>query len=215
MNLAAIELSARNRYNAVGDTNWSSAEICQIVYEACLEITTDVNLVIEQVYETSTVAGTGEYDFPSLANSITRVTVNGLKLKKISMRQDDVLTIENQLSVDTGVPAFWWEWARVIHMRPFPADVQTIQVFASIDEDQLTPASIITMPARFHGDLVGYVIKEMAAKDLNWQMYDRYQMKWEKAVPRIRSAIRRSKRADAFAVTQIESQLPTNYIGIK
>lgn len=215
MTLTEIETAARNRYNAVGDTNWSSTEIASIVYEATLEMTRDCGLVIEKRFQTSTVIGTGEYDFPETANSIKRITYNGQKLREITMREDDVLTIENQLSTDTGVPQYYYVWDRTFHLRPLPASVYTLDVYAICDEQSLTPSSVLLTPERFHGSLVTYLIKEMASKDLNWQMYDRYDAKWQLEKIRIRSQIRRAKRADAFTIVKIEECLPTVSLGTK
>jgi len=215
MTLAEIETSARNRYNASGDTNWSSAEIANIVYEGSLEVTRDCGLVIEKRFQSSTVIGTREYAWPATANSIKRITYNGSKLKEISMSQDDILTIENQLSTDTGVPQYYYIWDRTFNLRPIPGSVLALDVYALCDEEALVPGSVLSMPSRFHGSLVTFVIKEMAAKDLNWQMHDRYSERWNVEKIKIRSQIRRSKRADAFAIVKLEELLPTTSLGTK
>jgi hypothetical protein len=215
MTLSEIEASARNRYNAIGDTNWSSAEIANLVYEASLEMTRDCGLVIEKRFQVSTVSGTSRYNFPDTATSIKRITHNGSKLKEISMREDDILTIENQLSTDTGVPQYYYVWDSIFHLRPVPSAVYTLDVYVIANEAALTPSSTLTIPTKFHGSLVTYVVKEMSSKDLNWQMYDRYQERWEVEKLRIRSHIRRAKRGDAFTIVKLEELLPTVSLGTK
>lgn len=215
MDISKIEEMARRRYNAVGDTNWSTEEIAQIIYLHSLEITRDCGLVLEKRFRSTTVAGTGEYAFPENADSIKRVTYNGKKLKEISMREDDVLTIENQLATDTGDTQYYYQWERTLFLRPIPAGAYTLEVFALCSEQELEPDSTIEIPAWIHGSLVIAVVKEMAAKDLNWQMHDRYQVMWEKDKILIRQKIRRAKRADGFAMVKMEENLPTATLGVK
>lgn len=216
MTLAEIEAAARALYNATGDTNWSSAELATNLYMATLEMTSECGLVIEKRFQSTTVAGTGEYAFPTYASSIKRVTYNGAKLKEIDMRTDDALTIENQLTTDTGVPVYYYVWERTINLRPLPSDALTLEVFATCDEQSLSPSSTLETPAMFHGRLVEYVVAQMAAKDLNWQMYDRFMERWEKIhKPKITAQIRRAKRGDAFAIVKMEEQLPTSTLGVK
>lgn len=215
MTPAQIELAARNRYNAVNDTNWSSAEIMGILYNGCLEISRDCGLVIEKRFITTSGIGTSEYEFPTNATSIRRITYNGRKLEEITMRQDDSLTIENQLSADQGSPNYYYVWNRVIKIRPVPDDVVTIEIFAICNEQVLTSSSVMDTPDRFHGSLVYYIAKEMAAKDLNWEMFDRYDAKWEAEKTKIRSAIRREKRGDAFLIVGNEQSMPFTTLGNK
>lgn len=215
MTIDEIEQSARNRYNASGDNNWSSAEIADLIYQASLEITRDCGLVIERKFQSTSVAGTGEYTFPEQAAAIKRITYDGRKLREITMREDDTLTLENQLTTDTGSPQYYYVWNRVFHIRPIPDAAETIEVFALCNEQSLTSASVIDIPERFHGSIVNFVIKEMSSKDLNWQMFDRYDAKFEADKIRIRSAIRREKRADAFAIVKSEEALVYTTLGVK
>jgi hypothetical protein len=210
-----IETMARRRYNAVGDDNWSSAEIAELIYQGSLEITRECGLVIERKFSSTSVSGTGEYSFPEQAAAIKRVTYDGRKLKEITMREDDALTLENQLTTDTGAPEYYYVWNRTINIRPIPGAAETIEVFAVCNEQELTPTSTIDIPDRWHGSLVTYVVKEMAAKDLNWGMYDRYDAKFEVEKVRIRAAIRREKRADGFRVVSCEESLPYATLGVK
>ena len=215
MTLSEIEDAARSRYNAQGDTNWSSAEIATIVYEGCLEMSRDCGLLIEKRFESLTVAGTGEYEFPDSADSVKRITYNGRKLKEITMREDDVLTLENQLTTDTGDTEYYYVWDRTFFLRPIPQDGLVLEVFALCTEEALTPLSVLSTPEQFHGSLITYVVAQMSAKDLNWQMYDRYIAKWDIEKDRIRAKIRRSKRADAFTIVKSEEMLPYQTLGVK
>lgn len=210
-----IETSARRRYNAVGDTGWSSQEIVDLIREGCLEIVRDCGLVIEKRFELTTTIGLGEYAFPEHANGIRRIQYNGKKLRNISMREDDTLTLENQLATDTGDTDYYWTWDRTIYLRPLPASAVLLEVFALCSEQTLTINSVIDVPAVYHGSLVTFVVKEMASKDLNWKMFDRYDEKWNIDKQRIQAHIRRSKRADSFAIVKNEESMPYSTLGVK
>lgn len=210
-----IENFARQRYNAVGDSNWSSDEIMGIIWQGCLEISRDCGLVIEKEFSLTTTASLGEYDFPTYAAEIKRVVYDGKKLKCISMREDDVLTAENQITVSTGEPSYYYTWNRVIHLRPIPSSAETLTVFAVGEEEQVTSTSTLDTPAHYHGSLITYCLKEMSAKDLNWAMFDRYNGMWEMEKQKITANIRRSKRSDAFAVVKVEECLPQTVLGVK
>jgi hypothetical protein len=214
MTLTEIETNARNRYNASGDTNWSSDEIIQIIYQATLELTRDCGLLIEKRFRSTSVIGTGEYALPDSAVAIKRITYDGRKLKEITMREDDAITIQNQLTSDTGTPAYYYIWDRVFHLRAIPDALKTIEIHALCSEESLTSGSVLSTPELFHGSLITYVIKEMAAKDLNWTMYDRYMQMWEAEKTKILAHIRRAKRADAFQVVKSEDDLPIVTLGV-
>jgi len=215
MTLLEIEEHARRRYNAVGDTNWSSAEINQLVYEASLEITRDCGIVIEKLFQSSSVVATATYAFPTEASSIKRITFGGRKLKEITMAQDDIITLENQLSTDSGTPQFYFVWDRTFHIRPVPGTIETIQIYAICNEQSLVAGSTVDIPERFHGALVNYVIKEMASKDLNAAWYDRYNARFEADKINIKASIRRQKRGDSFLIVKEESSLPYTTLGNK
>lgn len=215
MTIAELEAMARNRYNALGDTNWSTAEITAMIYQACLELTRDCGLVIERSFSSSTVASTQGYAFPSQASAIKRVTVGGRKMKEIAFREDDVLTIENAANTDTGTPQYYFVFNRTINLRPTPASVETMVVYAVCHEAALTASSTIDVPEQFHGSLVTFLVKEMAAKDLNWEMHDRYTNSWIDDKTKIRSSIRRSKRADGFVVVKTEEAMISTTLGVK
>lgn len=215
MTPAAIELAARNRYNAAGDTNWSTEEIAGIIYQGCLELTRDCGMVIERLFSSTTVIGTSEYAWPDEASAIKRVTVGGRKLREISMREDDLITLENQLTTDTGTPEYYYVWNRTINMRPIPASAETLEVFALVSHQEVEATSNIEIPVQYQGALINFVIKEMSAKDLNWQMFDRYQGLFDADKLAIRAHIRRAKRADAFAIVKREEMLPYATLGNK
>lgn len=212
-----IELAARQLYNADGDNNWSTAEIMTLIYKACLEVVRECGLVIEKKYQATTTAGVGEYSFPTNAIGLKRVTFNGKKLGVITFREDDSLTIENQLTTATGEPSYYAIWSDVIYLRPIPSSAGTLQIFATANPQAVTDTSALEVPTNIHGGIVDAVVADMAAKDQNFEMARYYRNLWDNPdtghKAQFRRFLRRNKRADAFAVVQVEELLPYGSLG--
>lgn len=208
-----IEEAARNRYNAVGDTNWSSAELQFLMYGACLEMVRDCGLVIERVFTTSTVAGTQDYDYPSYVLSVKRVTYDGLKLAPYTHRDDDSITLSNQAATDQGSPQYYTLWNNVISLRPLPDSVKVLKIYSVNEPQPIVTASTLEVPTFTHMNIVDYVVAQMAAKDLNFQMAQFYMNMWEGHKIAITKKLRLMKVSDAFKVVQAEEIHPITTLG--
>lgn len=208
-----IETAARNQYNASGDTNWSSSEIYNLIWAACIELTRDCGLVIERVYSTTTVAGTQDYSFPTQTLSIKRVTYDGKKLAPYTMRDDDSITLTNQATTDTGEPTYYYEWDRTISLRPIPDDAKTLKIYSINYPQAITTTSTLEVPVFTHMMLVDYVVSRMAAKDMNFETAGFHSNLWENHKALLTRKIRSMKRGDAFSVVQAEEMHPITGLG--
>lgn len=213
MTPSQIETFVRQRHNAVSDTFWSSDEILNLIYAACLEMSREA-LVIEQLYSTSTVAGTQSYAFPTNTIAIKRVTWNGNKLQPIDQRDDDQLTGGNQATTGQGNPQYYYIWNDTLYLRPIPSSVATLQIF-SFNEPAAIASSTSTLevPSLFHIDMVDYCLSCMSAKEKNFEGAQYWRDQWEKRLVKIKAWQRKRLRADAFsAVKDIES-MSQSFIG--
>lgn len=208
-----IELAARRRYNAVNDTFWSQQEIFDLIYAACLEVADDA-YCIERTYSTSTVAGTQEYDFPTSANAIKRVTWDGKKLTRIDMIEDDLITGLNQDTTDQGDPEYYWIWNNTISLRPVPSSVGTLKIWTYNTPSEITTATQdVEIPDVHHSRLLNFVLSSMAAKDSNYTAAQYYLALWEKDKIKIRQSMRRAKRGDKFTSVKSEELIAETQIG--
>ena len=213
MNLTELETAARNKYNAVGDTNWSSAEIRDLAYQACMELATEC-YVIENVYSTTTVSGTQEYAYPTYAIAIKRVTYNGGKLEPIGFRQDDALTMNNQALTSTGTSQYYAFWDNTLILRPIPDGAYTLKVYAYVEPQQITAStSTLEVPTRCHINLVDFIVSEMAAKDQNFNMAKWYRDRWDSYKIKEKILTRKRMRADGFSQVKDEESLPNTLLG--
>lgn len=208
-----LETAARNRYNSIGDSFFSQPEILDLIWDACLDMTRECN-VIERVYTTSTVANQQEYSFPTSTISIKRITYDGKKLKPITFREDDTITGLNQSTTSTGTPQYYYQWNDTIYLRPIPTDVATLKIFTYNEPQVITTASVLEIPVQFHMDLLDYIVSEMAAKDSNFEAAQYYANKWEAAKMSIKKWQKKRLRGDSFATVQDEESMIEGWLGI-
>lgn len=208
-----IETAARQRLNAISDNFWSQQEIFDLIYEAELEFCRET-MAVEQRYSTSTVAGTQEYAYPTYMIGIKRIMYNGQKLKKINLRQDDILTMNDFASTEQGTPVFYFIFDETVFLRPVPDAVGTLQIWGSIEPTPITAAAqVIEVHEQWHRGLSIYVAAQMFAKDQNWNQFDRYMSMWNKFLMDAKRYTARQKRTDAFAVVNAEEDGPITILG--
>lgn len=208
-----IETWARQRYNAIGDTFWSQAEILNYMTGACMRAARRCGL-IERTYTSTTVASQQEYDFPTNTIAIKRVTWNGIKLKPITMREDDAVTGLNMTTTATGTPQYYWVWNYTIALRPIPNDAQSLKIWSVNTPSALTITSTLEIPSQFHEDLIHYINREMALKDSNFNAAKSYGELWEQSLIEMDKWQKKRKRTDGFGTVQDEDQLVEGYFGI-
>lgn len=208
-----INTAARQRYNAVGDDFFSDSEIYNMIYQACCEMAV-TGLIIEQTYSTLSVAGQQEYNWPTNALNIKRITYNGRKLVPITFREDDILTILDQATSATGLPTSYAMWNDIFYLRPVPdTSAVIIKVFANITPQSVTSTSTIEIPSEFQMSLVNFIISEMSAKNKNYAGAQYYRSLWEKDLKRSAAMNAKSKIGDAFQFVKNVDIIPQSDLG--
>lgn len=212
-----IETYARAKYNATGDTFFTSAEIYYYIYQAELELAAECNLC--SAYTTQAVVnGTRQYTFPTLARILKRVECldsggTAVKLEPITFREDDALTLVNVASTTKGRPAFYSQFNFNIYLRPVPDASYTLNIYYYAEPAVVTSLSVLEVPTMFHMDLCDFVVREMYAKDKEPEMYDRFDKKWQMAKLRIKRWLQKQKRGDAFTIVMNEDNLAVTLTG--
>lgn len=203
MTPTAIELYARNSYNAVNDTFWTQDEIFGYIYGASLIMAKDAKC-IERTYTTTTGVGTQEYDFPTNVMGIKRITYGGMKLTQITMREDDQLTSYNQTITDQGTSAFYWIWNETISLRPIPGAATTLKLWTYNYPGVVSVNSTLEIPERYHVELTNFVLMKMAAKDQNYEAAQYYEKKFDEDVKKVIRNMKDEKRGDSPAQVQVD-----------
>lgn len=208
-----IETAARQKYNSVGDTFWSQAEILTLLYEKCLEMATE-SLCIERTFTSESVADQAEYDWPTYAIAIKRIEYEGAKVHKIDDRDFDALNLFNSEVTISGTPQYYKTWDSSFILHPAPdASGDEIKVYAYVQPQSISIGSTLEIPTQFHMDLVNGIVEEMCLKDENESMAMYYGRKWAAGKLRAKQWQRKQRRQDSFASTKDEETLPVTLLG--
>ena len=206
-----LEEYARQQYNAVGDTFYSQSELLRHMFAAQMELATEAK-IIRRVYTASTVASTQEYAKPSNSHSIKRITYDNVKLAPITMVEDDALKFGSTSTI-TGTPAYYYEWGDSIFLEPTPAAVGTLKIYSYDMPQTVTATSTLDAPERYHHGISIYLLWQMAFKDKNFQMADRYEGRWKAFVMKAVADERKRQRGDGFVGVQDSETLNETVIG--
>lgn len=204
-----IEDAARRKYNSVGSSFFAQAEIWDLIYQAECEIATDTKMLeYRTLVSGGTVAGTQAYAYPSGILEVRRIEVDGQRLDKISLDEDDNITLFDANATDQGRPIYYYDWGSTIYLRPVP-DTSSLQirVYGYREPALVTSASqSLEVPAIHHMRIVDKVVGEMMAKD--GQVNNRYLDKWENIhLPFMRAWVRKRKTGDRFNVVKDEESV--------
>lgn len=212
MTVSEIIEAARREYNAVGDTNWSDSELCVLIYQACMMLATEAK-VIRRIHTTTTTAAQREYAIPTNTISIKRVEYNGQKLHPLNFREDDVLTLGNASTTNSGTPQHYAQWDETIFLRPIPAEAQTLKIFSFMEPQAVTTSSTLEVPTRCHPHLKDFLLERMYSKDKDFSSAKYFGDKWEKYVTKEKQFTKRMLRGDAFPTVQDEELLTQSLLG--
>lgn len=198
MTPSQLEQSARRRYNAVNDTFWTQAEMLDMMFQAQMELATEC-LVIQNKYTTTTVASQQAYAWPTRAISIKRVAYDGAKIDPIDMREDDAISLTNTTSIATGIPQFYFSWERSIYLQPVPSEAKTLDIWTYDYPETVVVTSALSVPCEYQPGMVYFMLAEMALKDGNFALSDRYKARWDGEKAKALKLESKRKRGDGPA----------------
>lgn len=201
---------ARRQYNAVGDAFFSDPELYQYIWAAQLELATEA-LCIRRVYTASTVAAQQEYEYPTNALSIKRVTYDGEKLTPITFREEDALT--SPAVTVSGSPQYYAVWNDTLYLTPIPDAVGTLKIFSINEPQEVDNTSVLEVPTRYHLKMADFLLAAMCAKEKNFQAAGHYQARWDKTVMDAKKQERKYLRGDAFLGVNDSESMASNVLG--
>lgn len=206
---AQIEADARRKYNATGDTFFTSNDFYDLIYEA-ETILAEEALVIENTYSASSVANQREYAFPTRAIALKRVEYDGNKLKYSTFRMDDAETLSEADTTATGTPEIYQVWNRTIYLRVIPGTSDLTIKLYTYDRPNLqsTPTANLDTPEHYRKDIVNYCLAHMAMKDGNVNVAQGYFNRWDMAIKRAIRWERKMRGVDGAKRVQNVDDLP-------
>jgi len=200
--LSELITDCRQRYNAVGDAFFSDEELYDLIYEAELEISMETD-GIEKVYTTTTVVGQREYDYPTNALRLERVTYDGQRLQPIDFIEDDAITGRDENATSTGKPTAYAIFSDRLYLRTVPNDTKTLKIYASVVPEEYTSTTdSMTIDQRYRPFLKNFVIAQMFAKDNNTKMIGYYANNWLRNIANIKAIEVKRKVGDQYKVVK-------------
>jgi hypothetical protein len=212
MTVTEVQTTARDLYNATGDSFFSDTLLNSLMTEACNQLAEHGNL-IERTYTTTTVANQQDYAYPTNTIAIKRLTLDGKKIKRVTHRQDDALTLSNQASTQTGFPVYYTDFDYTISFRTIPDTVYTLKIYSYNMAQSITNTSTLEIPSLWHFSIVDYLLYRMFTKDKDAAMMQFHRGEWEKTLIRARQYKAKMKRTDSFTTVQDEETLPVTIMG--
>jgi hypothetical protein len=180
--LSDIVNQCRQRYNAVGDKYFSDTELFDLVYDAEMELALATD-GFENVYTASTVIGQREYDYPTSALKLDRVTYEGKRLISTNFIEDDAATGADEDTASTSAPNIYQIFKDRIYLRPVPSAVGTLKIYAAILPATLTAITdSLTAPERYRPMIKDFVMARMFSKDKNAGMTTYYDNRWQSGI---------------------------------
>lgn len=202
MTPAELEIYVRQRYNAVGDSFFSQAELFNYFWAAQMEIAQET-FCIKNTYEADSVVGQRTYDYPANAMSLRRMTYNGQRVYPNDFIDDDTATGNNEDETLTGTPEHYQLWGDQFYLRPTPAIADdTIRLYTYDLPTQPTTSSTLDVPSRYHLMLADYALHCIFVKDENEKMALNHYNIWIAHKKLILQTERLRESGDAFDVVK-------------
>lgn len=175
----------RNRHNAVGDSNWSDAEIYALITNRVNEAISYTGLIEATATDTS-VASTQAYNYPTGCQILLNVDYEDQKLRRIDFSEWDQYRAQGT-GTPTGTPTMFFPFNNQVYLIPTPsASGDTIKFWYLKDHTFIdgTTQSTIDVASQLIPHIVNGVLSDMYAKDLNPQMAQFYEDMWSrKGIP--------------------------------
>lgn len=193
LTVSDIQQRARERYNAEDDLFFSDQMLRALIFSAQEELAKE-GWVIENTFQTDSVADQRGYAYPDNTLGIKEVRYDFDKLYKRPLRSDP----KTSTSDPTGTPRGYAVWDNTIILYPTPdTSSDTIQIRTySYPQDITTNNSALEVPQEYRDDLIDYCIAHMALKDQNTPLYNVYIDQWRLTVQKAKEQRRKRLRSD-------------------
>lgn len=157
----------------------SESELYQYMSDAELILAKEIPFT-ETTLTDNTVVDQREYDRPTNALKIKRVTWNTVKLKKISMGDVDVIEGQSYGGItSTGNLIYYYEYGNKIGFSPLPKEVQEIKYWLLLYPAALSSESTtFTIPPEYAHYIPDYCLWRLFVKDEKAGLADRHLNMW-------------------------------------
>lgn len=193
----------------------SEAELYYYMSEGELELAKIVECTETTTTDTS-VVDQREYDRPSGAIKIQRVTWNTVKLKKIPISDVDVIEGQSYGGITSiGNVIYYYEYGSKIGLSPLPNAAEEIKYwYLKYPTDLNSSSTSFTIPEEYANVLTDWCLYRMLTKDDQRGMADRYFQSWQLRLKLTNDDWIRRKEIDENEVVHLEDIYPTSEMGL-
>lgn len=211
MTPSEVYTTIRNQISEESPDFWGETEVYNLLWNAEKILAAKLQCV-ELIATDNTVASQREYDRPTGAQSISRLTYDRTKLKKITFT--DVDKIEGDTE-DFSDPEYYYEWGSEIGLVPTPIEAKELKYYYNGVPTQLTSSSTtFSIPNEFSHYLIDYVLFHMYMKDQQVSEADRHRAIWENNLKQANNEWRGRKSDDLIFIVRDEESYPFTDLGM-
>jgi hypothetical protein len=145
------------QFGDVANVQIDTPKIIRWINMAMLEICTRDSKAYQGKFTVSSVAGTGEYTYPSNLIHITMVKWGDTVMRPISFELIQQET-DSAFTTEQGEPRYWSHQANLFQLWPVPNSVATISLYgAAKPADVTVAADLIPLPDKYYPRICEYV----------------------------------------------------------
>jgi hypothetical protein len=120
-----------------------------------------------------TVIGTSTYDFPAIKiQQIEALHYDNMRLENVPFAEAErVIISQDPEQIQSGTPAFWYEWDGEISLWPKPDAVKDLTLYYTAYPEPLTgiTTDFLGVPDKFYNAIVDYVLSKCYEMDEDMQ----------------------------------------------
>jgi hypothetical protein len=160
-------------YRTVGDESGvaiTQADVLRWINDAQDEIVKR-NRINKATSTASSVAGQGDYTFPTLGIlQIESLSYGGQKVSNINYAEAEEFIISNDSLATAGTPVAWWEWGGTFTLWPTPVGIDTIKLRYTAQATKVTQLTdLLGVPDKYYQQVVDYAALKAYELTENWE----------------------------------------------
>lgn len=168
----ALAQDVKRRFGDESGVQLEDADILRWANDGQQQIVTE-NKVLRSKATSPLVAGTYDYDFPSIdIHAITSIHVNGSPIRNLPFEDaEQTIMASDPDRTQAGTPAFWFLWDDTFTLWPTPDANGTITLYFTRPATALTgnPSDLLDVSDKYYSALVNYVLQQAYEMDEDWQ----------------------------------------------
>lgn len=200
MNLSDVRTRVRELFGDTATVQLSDAMINSWANDGQLDVVRKTEC-LQAISQLDPVAGTEAYALPADFLRDKRVSLEGHKLRRLTLEQVEMYFPHREVDNSSGTPHSYWFWEDKIYLYPIPSTTgtDTIDLWYIKIPATLTGSDPLTIPEQMHEDVVRFALCRAKEQDEDWRVA---QSMWRDYEARVAMSMAEfnNPRADSYAV---------------